>query len=61
MTSKGDMLEIADHLERIADDAYMEHDDVVMTPREVHSLAADIKSFALEHCRETCRVEVEGF
>lgn len=58
MVSKGDMLEIADHLERMADDAYMEHDDVVMTPREVHALAADIKSFALEHGRETCRLDL---
>lgn len=55
MISKSDMLEVADRLERRADDAYMEHEDVVMTPREVHALAMDIKSFALEHGR----VEVE--
>lgn len=56
MISKSDMLEVADHLECRADNAYMEHDDVVMTPREVHALAMDIKSFALEHGRETCRI-----
>ena len=56
MISKSDMLEVADHLERRADDAYMKHDDVVMTPREVHALAMDIKSFALELGRETCRI-----
>lgn len=42
MISKSDMLEVADHLECRADNAYMEHDDVVMTPREVHALAMDI-------------------
>ncbi|MGO5501150.1 hypothetical protein ACTQV1_08615 [Paratractidigestivibacter faecalis] len=36
--------------------AAMEHDVVVMTPREVHALAMDIKSFALELGRETCRI-----
>lgn len=54
MASKGDMLGIADDLERRADDA-CKHDDVVMTPREVRALAADTKSFALGHDR----VEVE--
>lgn len=54
--SKTDMLMTASHLESRADDAYMEHDDVHMTPQEVHALALDIKTFALEHGRETCHV-----
>lgn len=54
--SKTDMLMVANHLESRADDAYMEHEDVCMTPREVMALAFDIKSFALKHGRETCHI-----
>ena len=51
---KTEMLIIADNLESKADDAHMDHDDVRMTPREVHELADDIKAFVLESDRPTC-------
>lgn len=38
-----EMLFVANHLESRADSAYMEHDDVIMTPKEVYALADDIK------------------
>lgn len=54
---KTEMLMIADNLESKADDAHMEHDDVRMTPREVHELADDIKSFVRESDRPTCQMK----
>lgn len=51
---KTEMLMIADNLESKADDARMDHDDVRMTPREVHELADDIKEFVRESDRPTC-------
>lgn len=56
MTSKTEMLMMANHLESRADDAYMEHEDVCMTPREVHALADDIKAFVSESDRPTCHI-----
>lgn len=56
MNSKTEMLLVANHLESRADDAYMEHDDVCMTPREVHALADDIKAFVRESDRSTCHL-----
>ena len=56
MTSKTEMLMTANHLESRADDAYMEHEDVCMTPREVHALADDIKAFVSESDRLTCHL-----
>ena len=48
MSSSPEILLVANHLESRADDAYMEHDDVRMTPREVHALADDIKALVQE-------------
>lgn len=48
MSSSAEILLVANHLESRADDAYMEHDDVRMTPREVHALADDIKALVRE-------------
>lgn len=56
MTSKTEMLMTANHLESRADDAYMDHKDVCMTPREVHALADDIKAFVSESGRPTCHL-----
>lgn len=56
MISKTEMLMTANHLESRADDAYMEHEDVRMTPREVHALADDIKAFVSESDRPTCHL-----
>ena len=49
------MLTVACHLESRADDAYMEHDYVFMTPKEVHALAGDLKRWADLIDRPTCR------
>lgn len=56
MISKTEMLMTANHLESRADDAYIEHEDVCMTPREVHALADDIKAFVHESDRPTCHL-----
>lgn len=40
-----EMLLVANHLESRADSAYMEHDDVIMSPREVYTLSNDIESW----------------
>lgn len=48
------MLTVACHLESRADDAYMEHDYVFMTPKEVHALAGDLKRWADLIDRPTC-------
>ena len=40
---KDEMLRVAGRLESRADDAYTEHDDVHMTPKEVHALADDLR------------------
>lgn len=54
---KTEMLMIADNLESKADDAHMDHDDIRMTPREVHELADDIKAFVRESDRPTCQMK----
>ena len=54
---KTEMLIIANNLESKADDAHMDHDDVRMTPREVHELADDIKAFVRESDRPTCQMK----
>ena len=54
---KTEMLMIANNLESKADDAHMEHDDVRMTPSEVHELADDIKAFVRESDRPTCQMK----
>ncbi len=48
------MLMVANHLQTRAESAYMEHDDVCMTPREVSALADDIKRWADLIDRPTC-------
>lgn len=52
------MLTVACHLESRADDAYMEHDYVFMTPKEVHALAGDLKRWADLIDRPTCHMDL---
>lgn len=48
------MLMVANHLQTRAESAYMEHDDVCMTPREVLALADDIERWTSLIDRPTC-------
>lgn len=50
------MLMVANHLQARAESAYMEHDDVCMTPREVSALAGDIERWASLIDHLTCHL-----
>mgnify|MGYP007135727144 FL=1 len=52
-----EMLLVANHLESRADGAYMEHDDVIMSPCEVYALSDDIKSWYNMFIKQSGRKE----
>ena len=52
------MLMVANHLQVRAESAYMERDDVCMTPREISALAGDIKRWAGIIDRLTTSIDV---
>lgn len=60
MISADTMIGIATRLESMAQDAYMEHNDVHIDPKGMQALADSIRIFAREQERKTCELRYDA-